>query len=317
MRITATTLALAVLVSVSSYAEQSAPLTDTTVLSFASVEEGQAALGSTDRFIKALSKFDRQARLRSTRDDITNEEVMQLAASHVLPWQPEQITKFTKVIASMREKLSGYKLPLPETILLIQTSGEEEGNAAYTRENAIIFPKRYVEGKNVERILIHELFHVLSSQNAKLRHKLYAIIGFKPCPNVAMPASKRDLKLTNPDGPNLDSYIELDVDGEKSKAVPVLFANKKYAGGNFFQYLTFKLMVVENEGDTWTAVEEDGEPILIDPKSNESFHRQIGANTSYIIHPDEVLASNFEHFVLDTKDLKTPAIIEEMRALLR
>ena len=43
---------------------------------------------------------------------------------------------------------------------------------------------------------------------------------------------------------------------------------------------------------------------------------QIGGNTNYIIHPDEILADNFVHLALEAEKLATPRIIEEMKKTL-
>ncbi len=61
---------------------------------------------------------------------------------------------------------------------------------------------------------------------------------------------------------------------------------------------------------------KDGEPLVLDPKNTPAFHDQIGKNTSYNFHPDEILAENFVHLVMQSKELPTPKIIEQMRAKL-
>ena len=35
------------------------------------------------------------------------------------------------------------------------------------------------------------------------------------------------------------------------------------------------------------------QPVLLDPEDLPDYHRRIGRNTNYIIHPDEILADNF------------------------
>lgn len=57
------------------------------------------------------------------------------------------------------------------TVLLVQTTGQEESGAAYCRGNAIVLPRNMVRraDKSLEKTLTHELFHILSSHNKKLR----------------------------------------------------------------------------------------------------------------------------------------------------
>jgi hypothetical protein len=48
----------------------------------------------------------------------------------------------------------------------------------------------------------------------------------------------------------------------------------------------------------------------------KGFHEQIGRNTGYIIHPEEVLADNFVLLVRRETDVPSPEILERMDALL-
>jgi len=42
----------------------------------------------------------------------------------------------------------------------------------------------------------------------------------------------------------------------------------------------------------------------------------VGRNTGYIIHPDEILADNFVLLVNQSKNVRSPEILEKMRAVL-
>jgi hypothetical protein len=57
----------------------------------------------------------------------------------------------------------------------------------------------------------------------------------------------------------------------------------------------------------WQAVEREGRPVLLDPKATPEYGRKIGANTNYVIHPDETIADNFVHLVSSARpDLTEP-----------
>jgi len=287
---------------------------------FASVEAGRAALATPDRFTLALSQFDLECRL-GTSEPVTTEKLLAFAADQVRAWTAEEKEKLLAIIANVRQRLAGLKLPLPKTILLIKTTGRDEGDAAYTRGPAVVLPQRYVDQPpaRLERVFIHELFHVLSSHNEELRNALYAVIGFKPCLEVKLPPSLAERKITNPDGPTLSNYIEVEADGRTVRAVPLLFSPRQYnqqQGGSLFDYLQFRLLVVQPDGEHWRAAEADGSPWLLDPAATPSFGRQIGENTRYIIHPDEILAENFVHLAMQTPDLPSPQIVEQIRLLL-
>jgi hypothetical protein len=85
----------------------------------------------------------------------------------------------------------------------------------------------------------------------------------------------------------------------------------------FFRYLVFRLMVVKKVAESWVPMLEDGKPRLLEPSEVDDFHRKIGRNTKYIIHPEEVLADNFVLLMMGREDVRTPRILEEMARLLK
>jgi hypothetical protein len=293
-----------------------------TVVRFADVRDGVAALTRRDDYIKGMSPFDRQVRPRTDRD-VSEEELLAFVAGHVVPWTDADVERLTPLIEDLARKAAPWNLKLPPVVLLVQTTGREEGGAAYCRGPAIVLPQKLVgaDPARLAKYLSHELFHVLSSHNPELRDALYATIGFQPSNEVLLPEPLRARKITNPDAPVIRHYITVTQDGRQMALVPVLYSNKpRYdaaSGANLFAYLTFKLMQVEHAGATWQPVMVDGDPVLLDPDDVAGYHEQIGGNTRYIIHPEEVLADNFV-FLLDGRiDLPTPRIIEQMGKVLQ
>ena len=309
------------------------PLTADTQLEFASLETGRTLVSTRDTFIGALSRFDRQVRLQ-TDGEATEAALLEFLAREVVAWDdaatgndPVEATTrtlITQSIERLRPKLESFRIPLPKTVLLVQVSGKEEANAAYTRGTAIMLPKSRIQKLKpdaLDRLLLHELFHVLSRNAPELRRDLYRIIGFHVCDPMALPPAMADLKLTNPDAPLIDCRIELTDDGETCWAAPILYSSSATYDAvkkpPLFQYLTFRLMKLEEHDGRWRPLLKVGEPILIDPAQSKSFADQIGQNTKYIIHPDEVLADNFVFLVMQTEKLPSPEIIERMGERLR
>lgn len=309
------------------------PLTADTQLEFASLETGRTLVSTRDTFIGALSRFDRQVRLQ-TDGEATEAALLEFLAREVVAWDdaatgndPVEATTrtlITQSIERLRPKLESFRIPLPKTVLLVQVSGKEEANAAYTRGTAIMLPKPRIQKMKpdaLDRLLLHELFHVLSRNAPELRRDLYRIIGFHVCDPMALPPAMADLKLTNPDAPLIDCRIELTDDGEACWAAPILYSSSATYDAvkkpPLFQYLTFRLMKLEEHDGRWRPLLKEGEPILIDPAQSKSFADQIGQNTKYIIHPDEVLADNFVFLVMQTEKLPSPEIIERMGERLR
>ena len=57
--------------------------------------------------------------------------------------------------------------------------------------------------------------------------------------------------------------------------------------------------------------------MLVEPTDVPGYAEQIGANTKYIIHPEEILADNFVFLIDGRIDLPTPRIIEQMGNVLQ
>ena len=275
-------------------------LNDKTTIVFASVEQGQKILGNNDDFVSRLSPFDRVARLKTDKS-VSTKKYLSFVKQQVQTWSKQDIQKLTDAFAPVSIALAKYSLPLPKQILMIKTSGDEEGHAAYTRANAIIFGDKQInhDPAKLQYLLFHELFHVLSRADERLKQRLYHSIGFFKAQELQFPSSLSAKKITNPDAPINDHYIHLTHQGKVFKAVPILFSTTEnydvQKGGEFFNYLNFKLLVVDHniQDGTMKAQLKDGQPQLLDVADIADFSAQIGQNTGYIIHPEEVLADNF------------------------
>ena len=291
------------------------------VVRFATLEESVKLLGERDVFIQSMSRFDRQSRL-GVAGEPTEDELLRFVTAQAVAWDDKQIAFVTKTIESIRGRLERLKILFPRTVLFVQTTGKDEGEAAYCRSNAVILPQRLLKssGADFERLVIHELFHIVSRHAPELRKSLYAVVGFHACHEIPLPADLARRKITNPDAPNVDCYIELKVDGRTLHATPILFSSEQNydaeKGGSFFRSMQFRLLVIERSGDRWQPALKDQQPELLDPKKTPAYQERIGGNTGYIIHPDEILADNFMHLVLRTATLPTPKIVDDMRTLL-
>jgi hypothetical protein len=298
-------------------------LTDHTTIVFATVSQGQQVLSSNDDFVSRLSPFDRASRLKTDKPVSLN-KYLSFVKKQVQPWSEQDIQKLTEAFAPVRRALTDYALPLPKQILMIKTSGDEEGHAAYTRANAIMFGDKQIshEPAKLQYLLFHELFHVLSRSDQSLKRRLYQSIGFHKADELQFPSTLSQRKITNPDAPINDHYIHLSHQGKAFKAVPILFSNTQHydtqKGGEFFNYLNFKLIVVDHDIQKGTMVAQlkDGKPQLLDVADIADFSAQIGKNTGYIIHPEEILADNFAFLLGKRQKLKSPEIIKNIAKIL-
>ena len=294
-----------------------------TTLSFATVEEGKRVLTSRDDYVERMSAFDRAARLKTDRV-VPERDYLEFVGKAVVAWEEAEKEKVYLAMEGVEEELKKMDLPFPKKIWLIKTTGKEEGNAAYTRANAIVFPERFLKGGApwVQRVLCHELFHVLSRANRELREKCYAAIGFEKCDELEFPEELAERKLTNPDAPRNEHCLKVKIDGEEQWVIPILFSKEeKYdpeKGGEFFRYLQFKLLVVERaeEGMSVEVVREGEKVKLLDAGEVTGFLEQVGENTTYLIHPEEILADNFVLLVTGKRDVPSPEVVEKLGKVL-
>jgi hypothetical protein len=104
-------------------------------------------------------------------------------------------------------------------------------------------------------------------------------------------------------------------------AAPILLASvDRYdpqEGGTFFRYLQFRLMEVEPHEQGFRAILKQGEPILHASTDAADYLSQVGENTGYLIHPDEILADNFVLLLSNDGNVRTPRILVEMKEKIR
>jgi hypothetical protein len=294
-----------------------------TTMHFASQIEGRQVLVAKDDFIQRLSPFDRSARMKTDKA-VSAGELLEFIGKNVVGWTKGETQTVQAAIEAMQPLFRDLPLSLPPTVQLIKTTGAEEGNAAYTRSTAIVLPKA-VLGKSqqeLQRLICHELFHILSRQNPTLREELYGIIGFTKCNEIKLPPELERRKITNPDAPRNDHFVRLQIGGHESLAVPVLLSSVETydvkRGGEFFAYLQFQFLVVEKDRGSGNlkAVSEGSPATLVGMERVAGFMEQVGRNTTYIIHPEEILADNFALLVLNESKVASPEILQKMREVL-
>lgn len=291
------------------------------LVSFATVEEARSILTRRDEFIAALSPFDRAARMK-TNGVVSEKEFLEFLGRNALPWLPDETNKITAVLETLRQRLAPWHLPFPPAITLIKTSGREEGGASYTRQNAVVLVQRDARSPgDLEGVITHELFHVLSRHNPELRKRLYRIVGFHPISEIDYPRELQPRRITNPDGVQSGWAIQITNQNQALSAVPILFASASHydpqKGGEFFDYLNFRLLAVTDSDGIWEPKLIEGRPYLVQPQQVQGFFEQVGRNTGYILHPDEILAENFVHMIKRTTNLATPRIVEDMESVFK
>jgi len=206
------------------------------------------------------------------------------------------------------------QIDYPDTIFFIKTTGEEEGNAAgYTRSKCIILSENtlLLEFQELKNLVIHELFHILSRYNLRFRKIMYEIIDFKLIEEIEYPMSLIDFKITNPDAPSINSYINLSNDVIDDDYVLITYSESNYNKGGIFDYLQFGFIKLK---DLKTSVKT---PIIYSENDFTNFYEKIGKNTNYIIHADEILADNFVFLLNNRINLPSQWVVDKMKNKLQ
>lgn len=291
---------------------------------FATIEEGRNILTTKDEFIEQLSPFDRSCRMR-TDGVVTEKEFLEFVSNNVRSWEKEEEDRVRPIIAVMEPRLERFTSLLPQKVYLVKTTGNEEGGAPYTRGNAIVIPARQLtrDTATLYKILSHELFHIISRHNKQLRDQLYETIGFKKCPHFKFPGTLEHRKITNPDSPMNDHCILVKAGKQNLWVTPILYSNmEKYSKAHseyFFDYLQVAFLAVarDNGKGRRPTLFKGGKPRLYSEDELSGFYEQIGKNTDYTIHPEEILADNFSYLLFGIKEVESPEIIEKMEKVFK
>lgn len=288
---------------------------------FATPEQGRTILTERDDYIQRLSPFDRKSRLKR-EEPVDEATYLEFIRGEVREWDPAAQKRVSEALRSLSSSLSMLSLPMVSEIQLIHTTGREDSGAAYTRGTGIVLPRGRIDvpDEELEMLVAHELFHVISRNDSKLRDHLYKVIGFQPSNEIRLPDALAEHRITNPDAPVIEHVLKLKLaDDSVVFVAPVLFSDTDYdpnARASMFDYLNFQLMEVErNDEGNFAPVTNSGLPIFHSP-AEPDFIRQIGRNTSYIIHPEEVLADNFALMLTGKREVPDPWVIESIRAAL-
>ena len=292
-------------------------------LVFVAAADSRRLLSTQDTFVARMSPFDRAARLKTDRE-VSESQFLAFASSAALDWEQDEKDRVEAAFRKIQTAVTRLSLPLPGRISAIKTSGREEGEAAYTRENAIVLPKSMLASseRDLQRLLAHELFHIASRAHPALAKLLYGAIGFQYCGEIAFPADLAPRKITNPDAPKNDYCIQVALEGQRTWAVPILFSRtQRYdpsRGGEFFEYLQLAFLLVDRPADTSTpqAPSDSRGPRLVGLQQVSGFFEQVGQNTEYIIHPEEILADNFALLVLGERNVRSPEVLAKIQGAL-
>ena len=290
-----------------------------TVVRFASVAEGRAALASNDAWIEATSDFQRAVTTGLT-PPVSAERMREFVASTVQPWRAEQEARWLRALDAIAPRLAALRVPLPAEILLVDTDGRDAAGAPYTRGRAIVLPSASLGeggGAGDAMLLAHELFHVVSRHDPELATRLYRTIGFEPVAPLQWPSAWLAQRIANPDAPFDRHAMRVTLAGRETWVMPVLVARRTdlRPGETFFSVMDVRLLeVVVGAGPTQPVLRE-GTPVWHPPQQVPDYLARLGGNTGYIIHPEETMADNFALLVTG-RPVPNAALLARIEAVL-
>ena len=249
--------------------------------------------------------------------EITVSDYLNHVKEQALDWNNELRELILGAIEEISNHLDLNPMPLPKEVHFVLTTGLDEGFAAYTRGSAIFLNERMIRNHgNLTRLIAHELVHVATRNNGKWKDNLYSQIGFLPCdPPVFTPEFQKYV-FSNPDAPRIEHALEVTYNGVKQKVAPIIYTSQEnYLGGNFFEYIEVGLFLLDGENATDYHMYPE-EIRIIDFDDCQEFFENVGNNTNYLFHAEEILADNIADIYTNRLDYDSPEIIKEILQIL-
>lgn len=287
---------------------------------FATRAEAQMLITDIDNFTNKLNSFDIDLRLG--KNDGRKSELLRLAMNETLNWGEDEKKKITDALKSLQTKIDKQKLKInyPQEMILVKTSMKEEMNvAAYTRKNWIALGEKYIKEstkEELEYLLAHEIFHLLTRSNKEFKKSVYSVIGFNVSDReLFFPIDVIEKRISNPDIELYDSFAEFTINGQKQKCSMIIYSKIPFVPEKTLaDYLNIGLIPLN---DNLIPLQNDGKTIIYNIEQAEDFYDKVGRNTKYIINPEEILADNFAYLLIQKKNLPNPEILEKIAATLK
>lgn len=279
-------------------------------------------------YIEKLSKLDIELRMQKEMANIDLEDSRMdyeaFLKNQVLNWN--QIDK-RYMIRRMKNAYSmiQYTTPnvLQDTVFMILTSGKQEFSSFYTLDNAIVCPRGKIRMSSVylpflkylknyfNKVMIHELFHIYSTNNPEKRDELYKIVGFEKILDLELAPNVKSKLIMNPD--DKLGFYKITLTEKKSKipkeyCLLILSKYPKWEGVKEFKgrisvllvYVDAFLHQIEIDGSGWvSSLDENQEPIIQSKSDFIDFYSKTGYDT---YSPEEIAAHLFIDLTLSKYD---------------
>lgn len=284
------------------------PLASGRVVAFLEGEEAKSAIteDTHDPFFRRLTVLDRELRLAEPLREVTLQQqdamIRKLFRDAVTAWPAAQRQQVLQVCQELETRMDRICPTFaPREWRFVRTDGTEEAHAAYTRHDTIILPAAKLgdhDAAELARLIAHETAHVFSRLHPQPRAQLYARLGFQEAAPMELGEWLEKHRITNPDGQSFEYVLRVE-HPQYGPTDATLVTYSPFAefspqqGRSLFRYLRSGLALVE-KSDTGYRVRLDPQGVAVIAETGEvrGFFEQIGRNTEYVIHPDEILAEN-------------------------
>lgn len=268
--------------------------------------DGKEKIRIIDDYLKAMKQFERSLKM-GVDTNITLDEFRTFLKENVCEWTNEEKRKLNYSINKLKSQLKALNIFSPNKIYIIKTSGKEEWNSAYTRNNLILLPEKKISSYSYEglfELLSHEFFHIYSRFNKNNRKRLYELLSFKFIEDNVIPDEIKELCLVNPDALQ-EVYIEVSYKNKLVKVSPLIMIKSKNVDDtkDILESIKIKLFVIDS-GD------------IIDAEEINEYIEKISVNTNNIQHPEETLAENFTYLLTEKYDIPNNNFLEKMKKIL-
>lgn len=257
-------------------------------------EQGKKEISKNDEYIDHLTPFYRNLFLKGNLPN-DNNSFKKLLSSSVIDPTENQIEIVNDSFLKIKKSLNELKINIDTNMNFIYTDGSDNIGMPYTKGTSMIMPEGYhypesgvLSYFNVH-LIAHELWHILSRNDEKLRNSAYQSIGFKKNDKKLHELdnyhesfdgkSLNDIYFINPDAINHDHYFEVNENGKKLKMFPLMVGNLNPAA---IWVDNNKIVSIEN---------------LYSNRNKEYLDTM--SNFSYNTHPEELCAEHFRTLVMD------------------
>jgi len=290
---------------------------DVARFAFAGEAQARTILGAHDEYVRATAPLERSVKLRTT-EPVDEQRFASAMQATALGWTSEEQAALADVLRRLEAFLAPMRWRLPPQILLVKASDRLMDGFPHTRGHAIVLQETMLrasvaEPRMLDYLIAHEAFHVLSRANPTLREELYSAIGFRRCATLVMPPELARLRITNPDAPESRHAITVRRAGRTFEVLPfVHFPSATIdPGAGFAAQVRTSWLPVERSADACKTRDERHALSEL-----EGLYDQVGRNTEYLIHPEEILADNFALLFRGAENARSPHVLERIRRIL-